>query len=233
MRNGIGAGLAPARPPPTCPPRTSPPARSPPRERPSPAVSAGAGGESGGTSTGSGSRTATAPSPRRRTGSATATGLRATTRAARVGGRRRGRRTRRRRRARSRSASTRGPSDFTTRLPLGLAFNRTCEPLKPAPPAPTGPARISVRAAEFSLILSRPSLPAGEAIVELNNRGEDPHDLDLSPAGSSGVVLDLPEVESLQRTSAPVNLEPGTYEFYCSLPNHRGSGMEATLTVEG
>jgi Copper binding proteins, plastocyanin/azurin family len=110
---------------------------------------------------------------------------------------------------------------------------RTCEPLKPALPPPAGPARISVKAAEFSLILSRPSLPAGEAIVELNNRGEDPHDLDLSPAGSSEVVLDLPEVESLERASSRVTLEPGTYEFYCSLPNHRGLGMEAKLIVQG
>ena len=29
-----------------------------------------------------------------------------------------------------------------------------------------------------------------------------------------------------------LNLKPGTYKFYCSVPGHRQAGMEGTLTVQ-
>jgi uncharacterized cupredoxin-like copper-binding protein len=29
-----------------------------------------------------------------------------------------------------------------------------------------------------------------------------------------------------------LNLKPGTYKFYCSVPGHRMAGMEGTLTVQ-
>ena len=48
-----------------------------------------------------------------------------------------------------------------------------------AAPADAAPSRLLVEAREFNLVLSRPSVKAGDAIVQLANRGEDPHDLRL------------------------------------------------------
>ena len=82
-----------------------------------------------------------------------------------------------------------------------------------------------VTAREFSLTLSRPSVPAGPALVELVNRGEDPHDLRVGAAGA------IPETLSGERGTVRATLAAGTYELFCSLPGHAALGMKATLTV--
>ena len=100
----------------------------------------------------------------------------------------------------------------------------TCDPV----PAPA-PARLGVQAFEFGFVLSRPSVPAGELVVELHNRGEDPHNLALQRR--DGPLLVLPETESLERSERRFSVQPGTYRLWCSLPLHAESGMETTLLV--
>jgi hypothetical protein len=100
----------------------------------------------------------------------------------------------------------------------------TCDPVG-APAA----ARLGVQAFEFRFVLSRPTLPAGELVVELHNRGEDPHNLNLQRR--DGPLLELPETESLGRAERRFSVQPGTYRLWCSLPLHAESGMETTLLV--
>jgi plastocyanin len=105
-------------------------------------------------------------------------------------------------------------------------------PGPPAAPEPeSGPARLSVKALEFSFTLSRPEIAAGEAIVELDNQGEDPHNLNLQLEGSEEPPLEIPEADSLERRSAHFDFAPGTYRLWCSLPQHDEWGMNATLIV--
>jgi hypothetical protein len=92
-------------------------------------------------------------------------------------------------------------------------------------------ARLSVRAFEWGLTLSRPTIPAGEVIVELNNRGEDPHNLNLQRNGGGEPTLEIPKTESLERRTARFTLPAGTYRLWCSLPAHDELGMNATLGV--
>ncbi|HEY5941405.1 MAG TPA: hypothetical protein VIT89_00910 [Solirubrobacterales bacterium] len=122
----------------------------------------------------------------------------------------------------------------------------TCVPLAtapvvaapaPAPPVPTEPDpepeanRLSVRAAEHYFVLSRPSVQAGEVTIELNNQGEDPHNLNLRLEGDEAEPLQIPETDSLQRNVAGFNLPTGKYRLWCSLPEHEELGMESTLQV--
>jgi len=103
----------------------------------------------------------------------------------------------------------------------------TCDPV-----APSGPARLGVKAQEYSFVLSRRSVAPGEIIVELNNEGEDPHNLNIAPAGSTDPPLvHFEDTPSLQRTSKRFSLSPGTYKLWCDLPEHEALGMHATLTV--
>jgi plastocyanin len=113
-------------------------------------------------------------------------------------------------------------------------------PASPAPAPPAAPEpepepeanRLSARASEYYWVLSRPKVKAGELTVELNNQGEDPHNLNLRREGDEGEPLQIPETDSGQRTVASFDLPAGKYRLWCSLPEHEEKGMFTTLTVE-
>jgi plastocyanin len=126
----------------------------------------------------------------------------------------------------------------------------TCEaqpsPLQPQPALPVTPApapraeepepevgHLGVKAVEYSYTLSRPEVSTGEVIVELNNQGEDPHNLVLEHEGSEDPKLEIPSTPSVSQASAHFTLAPGTYRLYCSLYKHEAKGMQATLVVSG
>ena len=92
------------------------------------------------------------------------------------------------------------------------------------------PGRLMVLADEHSLILSRQSIARGPAVIQLMNRGEDPHDLKLRRIGGTRVAA-LPETRSGALSEAEVPLHTGRYRLWCSLPGHRALGMRATLRV--
>ncbi len=108
-------------------------------------------------------------------------------------------------------------------------------PVAPSPPSPPEPeptlARLSVKATEFSYILSRPSIGAGAALIELNNQGEDPHNLNLELQGGGSAPLEVSEAGPLESRSAHFDLAAGDYRLWCSLPEHEEKGMKATLLV--
>jgi plastocyanin len=93
------------------------------------------------------------------------------------------------------------------------------------------PARVQVVAQEFRLALSRQTIKAGHAIIELRNAGEDAHDLLLQRVGGSKVWA-WPVTQSGRVADRQVVLPPGTYRLWCGVASHRGLGMDATLIVK-
>jgi hypothetical protein len=100
----------------------------------------------------------------------------------------------------------------------------------PATAATRAPARLFVNAKEWSLILSRQSLEAGSARVQLFNGGEDAHDLRLRRIGGTR-TLAIGETAPGEVTELRAMLHAGRWRLWCSLPGHAKAGMRATLTV--
>jgi hypothetical protein len=92
------------------------------------------------------------------------------------------------------------------------------------------PARVGVGAKEFHLVLSRPSVKAGVVEIELQNDGEDPHDLRVRRIGGKH-TFSIPLTKPGSRSSASFNLKPGRYRLWCSVASHSVLGMQAVLRV--
>jgi uncharacterized cupredoxin-like copper-binding protein len=108
----------------------------------------------------------------------------------------------------------------------------------PTPPPVTEPepslGRLSVKAKEWSLTLSNSDpIAAGEAIVELNNEGTDSHNLVLQGEDVGDPLLEVPEAGRGEHRTARLTLHPGTYQLWCSLPEHKERGMSVALQVAG
>jgi len=92
------------------------------------------------------------------------------------------------------------------------------------------PARLGVTAKEFHLLLSRQTVKAGHILIELNNRGQDVHDLRLRRIGGTQ-TYELPATSSGARTALEARLRSGRYRLWCSIADHRARGMSAVLRV--
>jgi hypothetical protein len=102
-------------------------------------------------------------------------------------------------------------------------------------PAPcnTGlPGRLGAHESEYAIVLTRPSVACGPVIVEQDNFGEDPHDLQLQKAGAPAPLFSYPELAPGGVAKQTLTLGRGTWTLYCSLPGHYEAGMHVNLTVD-
>jgi plastocyanin len=75
---------------------------------------------------------------------------------------------------------------------------------------------VTAKAGAVTINFDNPQAISHDVVIE-DSSGEDLGETDLIAEGS---------------TSATVELQPGTYTFYCNVPGHREGGMEGTLTVK-
>jgi plastocyanin len=74
------------------------------------------------------------------------------------------------------------------------------------------------------------SAKAGSVTIDFDNMQSLQHDVKVED--SSGQELGGTDLVSSATATATVDLQPGSYTFFCSVPGHREAGMEGTLTVK-
>lgn len=109
-----------------------------------------------------------------------------------------------------------------------------CGGSSPTPtPAPTDepspePVGIVLETTEYKFTPDTFTMKAGEATtITLVNKGVVEHDFTFDPQEFK-VQVAIGKTASGTLTIA----EPGTYDFWCSVPGHKENGMVGTLTVE-
>jgi uncharacterized cupredoxin-like copper-binding protein len=74
------------------------------------------------------------------------------------------------------------------------------------------------------------SATAGSVTIDFDNMQAQQHDVKIED--SAGQEVGGTDLISSSTATATVDLQPGTYTFFCSVPGHREAGMEGTLTVK-
>lgn len=74
------------------------------------------------------------------------------------------------------------------------------------------------------------SAKAGSVTIDFQNNESIPHDVAVE--SSSGDTVGQTDLVASGTANTTVELQPGTYQFFCTVPGHRQAGMEGTLTVK-
>jgi plastocyanin len=96
---------------------------------------------------------------------------------------------------------------------------------------PTGPAKgtVSVQA-EPSIKFNATEFTAPAGIVQINYGGATGHTLAIQDPKFNGFLL---TTDAGGPKTGKVDLTPGKYTIYCTVPGHEAQGMKATITVSG
>ncbi len=83
---------------------------------------------------------------------------------------------------------------------------------------------------ELAYTTTEASAKAGKVTIDFNNPQGLTHDVAIE--SSNGEEVGKTALVANEETSTTVNLKPGTYTYFCTVPGHREAGMEGTLTVK-
>ena len=74
------------------------------------------------------------------------------------------------------------------------------------------------------------SAKAGSVTIDFTNNESISHDVAVE--SSSGDTVGQTDLVASGTANTTVDLQPGTYQFFCTVPGHREAGMQGTLTVK-
>jgi uncharacterized cupredoxin-like copper-binding protein len=89
---------------------------------------------------------------------------------------------------------------------------------------------VPVSEVEFKIKITLPktTVAAGSYAFQVKNDGKIEHDLVVQ---GNGVDEKTPTIAPGKSATLKVDLKPGTYDVYCSIPGHKQAGMDLKLTV--
>jgi plastocyanin len=87
---------------------------------------------------------------------------------------------------------------------------------------------IPIADSGFAFTLTTATATAGTVTLSAVNPQATTHDISIK---GNGVDEKGNQVSDGGTSTVTATLEPGTYEFYCSVPGHEDNGMKGTLTV--
>ncbi len=114
------------------------------------------------------------------------------------------------------------PQSSTTTVSPGTPASTTTLPATAAPVSEVQLLEYEIRIADM--------LPAGRQTLRVANGGEQKHSFAIEgPGVSAQLASELTRGDVAELT---VTLQPGTYTVWCPVDEHRGKGMQRTITVK-
>ncbi len=105
----------------------------------------------------------------------------------------------------------------------------TGTPVPPSSPAAASTLKLAANPTGLLSYTSKQlSTKAGKVTIDFTNASPVEHDVAIEQGTS---VLGSTPVFTGGSKKLTLNLKPGTYKFFCTVPGHRQAGMEGTLTV--
>lgn len=87
---------------------------------------------------------------------------------------------------------------------------------------------VTAKETEFKIALPKIAVHGGPVTFDVRNDGKIQHDLVIQ---GNGVDAKTPLLNAGESKTLTVDLKPGTYDLFCSVPGHKEAGMDVKLTV--
>ncbi len=118
----------------------------------------------------------------------------------------------------------------------GGTSTNTATPSAASSPTATSPSSatavgtsVGVTEKEFSITLSQTSFSPASYTFTIQNKGTLPHNLNIEGPGVD--TKTSPILSPGQSGMLTATLQKGSYELWCSVPGHKGKGMDLTIKV--
>jgi plastocyanin len=115
-----------------------------------------------------------------------------------------------------------------TGTPSGSGSTNSAPSTAPSTATASG-SSVAVTESEFSITLPSNTMKVGSYTFKVTNKGQFPHNLTIDGPGVQDMAT--PTLSPGSSGDVTVNLQKGTYEFYCSVDSHKDKGMDNKVQV--